>query len=192
MVTVKWESVTTSWNLRHKLGHNGWLEPRWVLVFWSWQCEYMTDIRALCYGVKHMHFCLETRGIGGDPGQSVTRTCDTDEAWRFSQAYYYLPSNKLIQLIGDISTAKTCSRTPSGWLKSWIAPDSTHVVLFSIFIYQWKKIKHQDDSIIIITLNINVFKIPKRHRDYWDWTLRNSKTQWYPASTNIIWIYSHE
>lgn len=139
MVTVKWESVTTSWNLRHKLGHNGWLEPRWVLVFWSWQCEYMTDIRALCYGVKHMHFCLETRGIGGDPGQSVTRTCDTDEAWRFSQAYYYLPSNKLIQLIGDISTAKTCSRTPSGWLKSWIAPDSTHVVLFSIFIYQWKK-----------------------------------------------------
>ena len=87
MVTVKWESVTTSWNLRHKLGHNGWLEPRWVLVFWSWQCEYMTDIRALCYGVKHMHFCLETRGIGGDPGQSVTRTCDTDEAWRLSQAY---------------------------------------------------------------------------------------------------------
>lgn len=63
---------------------------------------------------------------------------------------------------------------------------------FFHFYISTKKIKHQDDSIIIITLNINVLKIPKRHRDYWDWTLRNSKTQWYPASTNIIWIYSHE
>jgi hypothetical protein len=136
--------------------------------------------------------CLETRGIGGDPGQSVTRTCDTGEAWRLSQAY----------LLSSFQQTKPAHRRhfysknmfqDSQWMTEIMNSTRPYTCCsFFHFYISTKKIKHQDDSIIIITLNINVFKIPKRHRDYWDWTLRNSKTQWYPASTNIIWIYSHE